>query len=1199
MAEPTAQSVLGVLPKPRLIALGRDVDISVPPAATKDAQIRLLVDSGRLRFRELLRRLDRDELRAACREHGIDDSGRARVELASRLMQARGSGESAPPQGLFLATEIARHRPRRRDIVLCRHRQWLVEDVVAPQRDGDATVVRLVCLDDDNQGRVLEVLWELELGARVHRPEAHGLGAIDRIDPPRHFGAYLHALKWNAVTATDGCLFQAPFRAGIELQAHQLVPLQKALELPRANLFIADDVGLGKTIEAGLILSELSLRQRVDFALIICPAGVTLQWRDEMQRRFGVQFVVMSRAFVARRRKERGFGVNPWSTHARFIISHQLIRRPEYREQLLTQLGDRTKKSLLILDEAHVAAPASSSKYAVDSQLTKVMRDIAPRFENRLFLSATPHNGHSNSFSALLELLDAQRFTRGVRIDGKKQLEAVMVRRLKQDLRDAGVSASFPERRVVQLALAHSNEHWLLTERRWDKAQQRYEEEQVRDLGEVEAFELDLARDLARYTELAAPKGRGRLVFVSLQKRLLSSVEAFARTLRVHARAVQGEQRNVIDLPVQGSVEDASADDEYGPDEETLELFEEGQVGRDSRALGEVRGEAGRLLESLLHATERDRHRPDAKVLALIDWIRRNQCSAVRVGGADSQWPRKGKGTKRTPPANADWTDRRLIIFTEYGDTKRYLMQLLTAAVRDTPQADDRILQLHGGMSDESREEVQRAFNTRPDQHPVRILIATDAAREGINLQAFCADLIHFDVPWNPARMEQRNGRIDRALQPASEVSCRYFSYSDREADPVLATLVEKVEVITRELGSLGAVVMDEIATELDDHGVTAKTKSRLAQLASPRNRGAADTELEATRLLLQKLRDQVEDASVLLERSRKLLEFDTSLLREAIDVGFELAGAGKLNSVPQPDESEPALFAIPELPDSWQRTLDALRPPRRRDQSFWDFRNQAPQPVSFEPSRRLGSQTVQLHLQHPLVQRVFSRFLAQGFSTSDLSRVTVLRNRHDALVRVIAFGRLSLFGSGAARLHDELISVAARWFEGKKEPLRPFAEEGDRKAVELLERILAEAPSLSQIPKALQERVRNAAPDLFAQLWKPIREEADARAVRAVEKLKARGRSESDQLREILGAQRNAIERRLQEQKERQLELEEIDKLERAQREADLKHMTKRLARIGTEVTEEPAQIEALYEVALNRLSPVGLVVLWPATRL
>lgn len=283
-----------------------------------------------------------------------------------------------------------------------------------PPAEGHATLVKLVCLDDDNQGRPLEVLWELELGAKVHQPEAHGLGEAARVDPPRHFAAYLHALKWNCVTATDAKLFQSPFRAGIKLMNHQLTPLQKALSLPRANVFIADDVGLGKTIEAGLIAQELLLRQRVDFMLVVCPASVSLQWREEMQKKFGLHFEVMNRSFVGRRRQERGFGVNPWSTHTRFIVSHQTLRRPEYRDPLLQHIGERAHKSLLILDEAHVAAPAGSSRYAVDSKITDVVRDIAPRFENRLFLSATPHNGHSNSFSALLELLDPQRFTRGV-----------------------------------------------------------------------------------------------------------------------------------------------------------------------------------------------------------------------------------------------------------------------------------------------------------------------------------------------------------------------------------------------------------------------------------------------------------------------------------------------------------------------------------------------------------------------------------------------------------------------------------------------------------------------------------------------------------------------------------------------------------------------------------------------------------------
>ena len=195
-------------------------------------------------------------------------------------MQAHGAIESAPPKPIFRAHQIPRYAPHTGDIVQVRHRQWLVEDVVPPPEEGHATRVRLVCLDDDNQGRALDVLWELELGAKVLHPETHGLGDITELDPPRSFAAYLHALKWNSVTATDAKLLQAPFRAGIRLMNHQLTPLRKALTLPRANIFIADDVGLGKTIEAGLIAPELLLRQRVEFILIVCPASVCLQWRD-------------------------------------------------------------------------------------------------------------------------------------------------------------------------------------------------------------------------------------------------------------------------------------------------------------------------------------------------------------------------------------------------------------------------------------------------------------------------------------------------------------------------------------------------------------------------------------------------------------------------------------------------------------------------------------------------------------------------------------------------------------------------------------------------------------------------------------------------------------------------------------------------------------------------------------------------------
>ena len=160
---------------------------------------------------------------------------------------------------------------------------------------------------------------------------------------------------------------------------HQLEPLRKALRLPRVNLFIADDVGLGKTIEGGLIARELLLRKRIDTIVVTCPPAILLQWQEELEARIGLGFVILDRAFIAAMRRERGFSVNPWRTHSRFLISHRLLIDEAYAAGLRDWLGDFRPRSMLIIDEAHHAAPASGARYAIDSQITRTMRDVAPR----------------------------------------------------------------------------------------------------------------------------------------------------------------------------------------------------------------------------------------------------------------------------------------------------------------------------------------------------------------------------------------------------------------------------------------------------------------------------------------------------------------------------------------------------------------------------------------------------------------------------------------------------------------------------------------------------------------------------------------------------------------------------------------------------------------------------------------------------
>lgn len=1171
---PTTASVLPSLTGERLLDLCRLFGCEVRDTARhRDQLIQKLAPQS---LPALLREMGRDELRAVCRRHGLDPSSRARADLQASILVAAGLDPRAATVRPPGATNA--HLPEKGQIVHARHRQWVVDDVVPGEAD-ESPLVRLLCLDDDDPGQPLEVLWNLELGARVVAPETHGIGSPSKLDAPAHFGAYLHAIKWSAVSAADATLFQAPFRAGIKLMAHQLTPLMKALELPRANLFIADDVGLGKTIEAGLVLQELLLRQQASFVLVVCPASICLQWQGEMQRRFGLRFEVMTRQFVAYRRQERGFGTNPWSTHNRFIVSHALLRRPEYRDPLLHHLGERARKGLLILDEAHVAAPASASKYATDTDITRTIRDLAPRFDNRLFLSATPHNGHSNSFSALLEILDPVRFTRGVPVEGKKDLEPIMVRRLKRDLRQLGVDR-FPKRLLVQLSLRHQDGGWQAEHRSYDAETGEEGEPHTVALGAADPAELVLASKLQRYTELRAPaSGQGRFPFICLQQRLLSSPEAFARTLQAHAQGLE-KRGGPVAAPEQRQLAFSSGDQ---ADPETHGLSDEAQAEEDDAAVRHASGtlvspteEARKLLSDMRAIAQRARRAPDAKALALLAWLREHLCPAVGLG----------EDTK----ASRAWSDRRVILFTEYADTKRYFVELLTAAVAHTDRGELRIRQFHGGMGDDARDEVQRAFNSRPDDDPVRILVATDAAREGVNLQAYCADLFHIDIPWNPARLEQRNGRIDRTLQPAHEVRCHYFVYPERTEDQVLETVVRKVETVQRELGSLGAVLLGQLEKTLEN-GITPKTKKSVESLGSDARSATVDAELEARRSDLAAVEAEVKRAGQRLESSRRLLEVHPDSLRGVVEIGLGLAGAAALSPAAPTSDDRPT-YTLPTLDRSWDVTLDTLRPPRGRDEAFWEWRQKAPRPVTFHPLTRLSEDAEQLHLAHPLVKRILDRFLAQGFGAHDLTRVTAVVAPDESVVRVVAYARLTLFGAGAARLHDQLVPIAAGW-PGEASDVQPYKDRATAaSAVASTERLLA--VSAKPPNSRIVTRIQSHGDALFRALWPHLEAEADALAVEARLGLSQRARRESDELRTLIERQRKAIDKA--ETRLRQAELFNIqDKDQKRQVDLDLQHLERRRTQAASELETEPAAIEALYDVRMSRLTPVGLVVAWP----
>jgi len=1057
-------------------------------------------------------------------------------------------------------------RPSPGQVVRVRQRRYLVEEVIVSPSPNGATLVRLACVDDDAQGQPLEALWELEPDGEVLNSAGWDHLAARGFDLPRVFSAYLHTLRWNCVTATNPRLFQAPFRAGIKIDAYQVEPLRKALLLPRVNLFIGDDVGLGKTIEAALIARELLLRKKVRDIVVACPPSVLPQWQDELEARFGLLFQVLDREYMLNTRRERGYATNPWATHTRFLISHRLLIDEEYAGSMRDWLGEFRPGSLLILDEAHHAAPSAGSKYAIDSKITRAIRDLAPRFEHRLFLSATPHNGHSNSFSALLEILDPQRFCRGVPVKGKKLLEDVMVRRLKEDIRS--IQGGFPERKVVQIDIdglpADAPERRLST--MLDRYRGYWEE---------------------RLKDASARKQAVAMLLVSgLQQRLLSSIDAFARTLKVHRRTV--ERRQTEDAkkskPTAPRLFDAIAA-APGPDDERSELTPE-ELERDEDAQVEAATAAAlqsatddglALLDDMTRIAEENRGRPDARVRKFVEWVKTNLLK-------DS----------------THWAERRVLIFTEYEDTLRYLQQQLESALADTDRIEQRLAVYRGSTPPAERKAVKAAFNADPKSHPLRILLCTDAAREGINLQTHCADLFHFDVPWNPSRMEQRNGRVDRKLQPSPVVRCHYFVYKQRPEDRILQAVVRKTETVKKELGSLAQVIesrlgetlskgfrhadVDNLVGDIDRADLDAECKEVVSE------------ELEAARDRQDALRENHQKLQDLLKESRDWVGLEDAHFQAAISCGLELLGSEPLKSAANGQFTFPAVDQRHGGDPSWADTLDGLRVPRKPEQTFWEWRREAGlRPIVFEAPDTMTDEVVQLHLEHRVVRRLLGRFTAQGFVYNDLSRACLAQSA-DPIPRVALIGRLCLYGEGAARLHEELIHVTARWIDPKNrkgKPLTPYGDKAESSTLQLLHDALLKAtqPASDIVMQQLQESTPADVADLEPELQK----RGTAVADQAEKDLAKRGAKEAKDMKEILEAQRKRIASTAKQNQD--ATLFDFAEDEKRQLEADRRHWKRRLSQIEQELQREPERIEKLYQVKARRIEPVGLVYLWPVT--
>lgn len=1036
--------------------------------------------------------------------------------------------------------------PEPGQLVEVRRRQWVVSDIkgqsLLDTKNSNQCVVTLSSLDEDALGEELQVIWPIEPGAHVL--EKAGLPEISGVDPEYKFEAFLDAVRWGAVTNADKSFLQAPFRSGITIEDYQLDPLVRAVDMARVNLLIADDVGLGKTIEAGLVVQELLVRHRARTVLIVCPASLQVKWQREMWEKFGLEFRTVDTEYIKQVRRERGIHTNPWTSFPRLITSMDWMKGGEglrlIKDCLPPTVTYPRKFDILIIDEAHNVAPSTASKYAIESQRTRLIRTIAPHFEHRLFLSATPHNGYQESFTSLLELLDDQRFARSVMPD-EKQLQKVMVRRLKTDLVDAEGNPIYPKRRLMPLEIRYSDE-------------------------ESEAHNL-----LSKYTKSRAESVKGSafeygydFVHKLLKKRLFSSPMAFAGTLAKHRESLERpRQKKQLGLMDDKILQKAilKAEEDYANDQQ----YEDAQYEAVDAA-GELSvplsAEQKETLNKLSSWAEKFKNRKDAKAEAILEWLDKHLKSA------------------------GQWNDKRVILFTEFRATHVWMEQILTAQ----GFGGERLMLMHGGVDQKEREKIKAAFQADPSISPVRILLATDAASEGIDLQNHCNYLIHIEIPWNPNVMEQRNGRIDRHGQKESEVLIWHpvghgFETNDTlssskvgniEGDhEYLMRAALKIDSIREDLGSVGPVIAQQIE------------EAMLGKRTSFNTVDAEHRAAKAKKYLVseRRLQEKIVKLHERLVEAKTDFHLSSEHIYQAVRTALELAEKPPLKSVNIPNTPDGTVFEVPILPGSWGRATAGLEHPHTGER----------RPITFDHDVVKGRDDVVLaHLNHRLVQmclRLLREELWKLDEAKKLHRVSVkkISDSQLSVPAVLMWSRLVITGGDQHRLHEEIILSGG---ELKHSGYSRITQQG--KLNELLQNSESLEPSESLL-SILKER--------FEKQEGSVSSAMEARSkdrLRFLESTLTRRRdSEISDLLNILDELERTIRNELKDDAlPKQALLPGFEPEERTQIRKDIEALQSRLERIPEEKELEKQAIEKRYSDLVDRTFPVAVVFLVPESQ-
>ncbi|MFC1467804.1 DISARM system SNF2-like helicase DrmD [Verrucomicrobiota bacterium] len=1039
--------------------------------------------------------------------------------------------------------------PEPGQLVEVRRRQWVVSDVqgYAFEANGEQHIVTLSSLDEDALGEELQVVWQIEPGAQVL--EKAGMPRITGIDSADKSDAFLDAVRWGAVTNADRSFLQAPFRSGITIEDYQLDPLVRAIDMARVNLLIADDVGLGKTIEAGLVVQELLVRHRARSVFIVCPASLQVKWQVEMWEKFGLEFRIVDTDYIKQLRRERGIHANPWTSFPRLITSMDWMKSGEglrlVKDCLPPTVTYPRKFDILIIDEAHNVAPSTASKYAIESQRTRLIRTIAPHFEHRLFLSATPHNGYQESFTSLLELLDDQRFARSVMPD-EKQLQRVMVRRLKTDLVDANGEPLYPKRRLMPLEIDYSEE------------------------------ERDIHNLLRQFTAARAESVKDSsyrygsdFVHKLLKKRLFSSPMAFAGTLAKHRDSLERPKSKqkagvmedkILQKAIMKTEEDFANDESYeAAQSEAIEAAGELSIPLDQ--------EQRQMLDKLTAWAEKSKYRVDAKAAAIVEWLETH----LKTNGA--------------------WNGKRVILFTEFRATHVWMEQILTTH----GFGGERLMLMHGGIHQDDREKIKAAFQTHPDISPVRILLATDAASEGIDLQNHCNYMIHIEIPWNPNVMEQRNGRIDRHGQKESEVfiwhpvgkgfESNKTIHSEKvgqiEGDhEYLMRAVLKIDTIREDLGSVGPVIAQQIEEAMLGKRTALDTAAAESKAAKTRKYVSAE----------RKLQEKIDKLHERLMEAKTDFHLSAGHIYRAVSIALDLAEKPSLKPVSLHGAPDGSVFDVPVLPGSWGRATVGLEHPHTGIR----------RPITFDHEIAKGRDDVVLaHLNHRLVQMCLRLLREELWKLDDvkkLHRVSIkaVSDKELETPAVLVWSRLVVTGNDHHRLHEEITISGG---ELKHSGFSRIPQQG--RLQDLLDKAVAFEPN-DGLLGLLTER--------FEKQESAIRATMEARSKDRLRFLEnTLGRRKESEIADIVNVL-TELERTIRAELKNDSDLQEmllpgmydfLNAQEKNQVQRDVEALKNRINRIPKEREMEKATIEKRYAGLTDRTFPVAVVFLVPESHM